>query len=430
MSKNEFLKQIEVKNHCTQDWDEMTGNDEVRFCGHCSLNVNNLSAMTRKQALKIVRTSKGRICVRYVQNPVDKTPVFADRLYQITRRAGIAAGVLGASLSLSTLTYAQGGAMIERRTGSETETSQSEKTDDVKIENTTANISGTVADPHGAVIPGIVVTLSAKDSSFSSTTVSSEIGFYEFKNIPSGNFSLRAEGVSGFKSFSKNISVSENTDSTQNIQMEVDGETVVLMGVVAFTEFSNPLHTAVYAEDSELVTELIARGENVNAKDESHSNITPLFLAVGDGTTKIAETLLNFGAEVNARDDENQTPLMRLDDDASAELVRLLIKYGAKINLTDKQGNTALIVAAEDAKPEVLQELINNGADVNAQNNEGETALMRAAYDDDLEKVKILLLAGAKVNLKNKQGETARDQTSDEEIQKILESYGAVKSEN
>ena len=64
--------------------------------------------MTRKQALKIVRESSGRICVRYIQNPVDKTPVFADRLYQITRRAGIAAGVLGASLSFSSLTYAQG----------------------------------------------------------------------------------------------------------------------------------------------------------------------------------------------------------------------------------------------------------------------------------------------------------------------------------
>jgi uncharacterized protein (DUF342 family) len=115
MSKRSLIDSIEVKNPCSKDWDKMSGNERVRFCSHCDLHVNNISALTRKQAMRMVRESKGRICVRYVVNPVDNKPVFAGKLYQITRRAGIAAGVLGASLSLSALTYAQGKPVLNKK---------------------------------------------------------------------------------------------------------------------------------------------------------------------------------------------------------------------------------------------------------------------------------------------------------------------------
>lgn len=422
MSKNEILKQIEVKDHCTKDWDEMTGNAEVRFCGHCSLHVNNLSAMTRKQALKLVRESDGRLCVRYIQNPIDKTPVFADRIYQISRRAKIAAGILGASLSLSALTYAQGG-MSVRRINEDVKVSQPGKTDENKTENPSASISGTITDSAGAVIPGIVVSLASADNSFTATAVSNEDGFYEFKNVPAGNFKLNAAGVNGFRSFSEeNISVGQNSAIKQDIQMEVG----MVMGGFAIAQSYNALSQAVADGDLNLVTELIAKGADVNEKEGNSSDVTPIFLAVGDGNLEIAETLLNFGAKVNVRDEERRTPLMNLDEDASAELVRLLVKHGAKVNLTDEEGNTALINSVEYAKPEVLQELISNGARVNVQNKEGETALTMAAYEDNLEKVRILLLAGADVNLKNEDGESAWDLTDSDEMKKLLESYGAA----
>ena len=161
MSKNEFLKKIEVKNHCSEEWNGMSGNNEIRFCGHCSLHVNNLSAMTRKQALKLVRDSGGKLCVRYVPNPIDKTPVFAGRLYQISRRAGIAAGILGASISLSTLTYAQ---EFPPQIVNNEEISQPEKPDEDKTENTTESISATITDTAGAVVSGIVISITLSNN--------------------------------------------------------------------------------------------------------------------------------------------------------------------------------------------------------------------------------------------------------------------------
>ncbi|HSK70508.1 MAG TPA: ankyrin repeat domain-containing protein [Pyrinomonadaceae bacterium] len=442
MSKNNLLEQIEVKNPCSQDWDEMKGNDEVRFCGHCNLNVNNLSAMTRRKALKIVRRSQGRICVRYVQNPVDKTPVFADRLYQITRRAGIAAGVLGASLSLSTLTYAQGETVLIRRAAEpKTEVSQTdspEKKD--KTKSVLASISGTVRDADRAFAPNVIVTLFNLKTNESRMANSDAEGFYEFRDLAPGIYKLVTAGEKGNAEVS-HIEIIESSDNRQDLLLmplilaEVtvaapEELNIVSGGAMFDISYNNPLSKAVINADAEEVRNLIYKGEDVNGKEKDSNAKTPLFLAIENGNVEIAEILLSFGAKVNARDKSKQTPLMQLFDDTPAELARLLIRYGAKINVTDEDGNTPLILAAEDASAEILQILIDYGADVNAKNKEGQTALLRAAFEDNLEKVKVLVLAGADVNAKDKDGKSALDLTDDEEIKEFLVSRGAVVEED
>jgi hypothetical protein len=43
----------------------MTGDERVRFCKQCSLNVYNLSSMTRREAEALIANTEGRLCVRY-----------------------------------------------------------------------------------------------------------------------------------------------------------------------------------------------------------------------------------------------------------------------------------------------------------------------------------------------------------------------------
>src|SRR5215204_736151 len=108
MKKSGFIDSVRVQSPCTEDWNEMTGNDQVRFCSHCSKNVNDLSTMTRKEVRKLVLASGGKLCVRYVQHPRTGSPVFADQFVQIARRASrLAVGVVSASITMSTLAYAQ-----------------------------------------------------------------------------------------------------------------------------------------------------------------------------------------------------------------------------------------------------------------------------------------------------------------------------------
>ena len=425
MSKKSLIDAIEVKTPCAENWNEMRGNEKIRFCAHCNFEVNNISALTRKQAMRLVRASSGRICVRYVKNPVTRKPVFADKFYQITSRAGLAAGVLGASLSLSTLTYGQGEDGDKIPSFATTETSAEKPSNDQKTEGKTAAVSGTITDPNGAVVPNVPVTLTSLTDNQSRTVTSNDEGVYIFEYVAPGYYKLRAEGVAGFDSKEiASVTVSEGSN-VSDISLDVNMETSVVGGMM-IADYENALARAVSGDDIEEVKNLIGKGENVNGKDDNYGGITPIFIAVENGSEDTAQTLLSFGAKVNARDANRQTPLMRLDEDASAELVRTLIKYGAKINLTDAQGNTALILAAHSAKAEVLQTLLDHGAQVNRQNKQGQTALMNAAEADHLESVRALIMAGADVNLKNKEGQTAWDLTTSDEIETLLESHGAI----
>jgi hypothetical protein len=442
MSKNgsqrNFIDSVEVKDPCSENWEEMTGNDKVRFCSHCSKDVNNLSEMTRKEARRLVRASGGNLCIRYIPHPVTRRPMFAEQLLQITRRTPrLTAGVMSASLSLSTMAYAQDssalpdpGIVAERQL------------DEVQTEDTAAarptRLRGTVTDPAGAVIPNAKVTITSVEAGASLATTTNDGGEYEFMEVKPGRYMIETESP-GFSNNIREVTIAERTDTVADASMQIGFEISVdvtmdvpsfesgMGGVVVSVSYSTPLASAVADEDVDRVRELIAQGENVNGKDEAYDDITPLFVAVETGDLEIVQLLLDAGAKVNARSSNKRTPLMQIDSDATPELVDLLVRNGAKLNLTDKENNTALIAAINNWAPAAaVQALIRAGSDARVANKSGRTALMEAAERDDLDIVKLLVEVGADVNAKDDEGETAYDMTGDEEIEQYLIGHGAI----
>lgn len=66
MSKHMLpLDKIKVAAPCSAEWRFMYGDDRVRFCGQCSKNVYNLSALSREEAEDLIRRMEGHLCVRY-----------------------------------------------------------------------------------------------------------------------------------------------------------------------------------------------------------------------------------------------------------------------------------------------------------------------------------------------------------------------------
>ena len=59
------LDHVKVAAPCPAEWDSMTGSECVRFCSLCSLNVYNLSGMTRTEAETLLIRTEGRLCVRF-----------------------------------------------------------------------------------------------------------------------------------------------------------------------------------------------------------------------------------------------------------------------------------------------------------------------------------------------------------------------------
>src|SRR5436190_12277227 len=100
MSTNDkLLRRVSIASPCSQSWEEMTGNDQVRFCSHCDLNVTDLSQMTRVKASKLVQKSKGRLCLRIHTDVLGEiiTRPSVQKLHAISRRASrFAAGAFTA----------------------------------------------------------------------------------------------------------------------------------------------------------------------------------------------------------------------------------------------------------------------------------------------------------------------------------------------
>lgn len=71
MHADKILDRAIIETPCPTSWDQMKGNDSVRFCGMCSLNVYNISAMTDKEAEAILaRGASGeRVCARLYRRP-------------------------------------------------------------------------------------------------------------------------------------------------------------------------------------------------------------------------------------------------------------------------------------------------------------------------------------------------------------------------
>jgi hypothetical protein len=100
-----MLESLRIATPCSADWNEMAGDERVRFCGKCEKNVYNLSAMTREAGEALVREKEGRMCVRMYQR-TDGTVLTADCPVGVRRerlRARIWARVSGMAASAALL---------------------------------------------------------------------------------------------------------------------------------------------------------------------------------------------------------------------------------------------------------------------------------------------------------------------------------------
>src|SRR4029453_10818840 len=66
----------------------------------------------------------------------------------------------------------------------------------------TAQISGTVKDSTGAVLPGVEVTATQTDTGLTRNVVTNETGLYSMPNLPVGPYKLEAS-LPGFSTFAQ-----------------------------------------------------------------------------------------------------------------------------------------------------------------------------------------------------------------------------------
>lgn len=89
-------------------------------------------------------------------------------------------------------------------------------------------VSGVVADPNGAVVPGATVTLTNAETSVARTTTTNEEGFYRFDAVDLGTYSVSI-AATGFTTITKtDVVVNANQTSTVDAQLAVGGQEITV----------------------------------------------------------------------------------------------------------------------------------------------------------------------------------------------------------
>lgn len=440
MSKSvRSLDRITVASPCDADWELMIGNDQVRFCEHCHLHVTNLSSMTRREAMRFVERSRGRLCVRYVEraNGEVLTKQLPQKLYGIGRRASrLAAGAFSATLSVAS-------AAAQARTADHQLTGRLLPVPAAAAPATQgASVSGVIKDPNGAVIPGATVSLINPKDNTLFVFVTSDDGAYNFSLLDAGpyNLSVNAPGFSVMEKKDLNLAAAPSqtvdVDLTLPIliaEVEVIANPVIfessIQGSIGIREPSDPLVKAAFKNDLSAVKQLVAVTDDVNRWDQ-FTNTNALSYAIEHHNLEMVDLLLAVGAGINISNKYGKTPLMFLNADATVELVHRLLGAGAGVNAHDESEVTVLHQAARACGVAVVRELIANGARIDTKDDHGNTVLMSAAVNDDAGVVKLLVTAGANVSAKNESGECALSiaaQTgSSQSLKAIIDAGGAL----
>ncbi len=99
-------------------------------------------------------------------------------------------------------------------------------------QSNTGQISGRVTDTSGAVLPGVVITLTGGSLLESQTTVTADTGSFQFVGLLPGTYTMRYE-LSGFRTvLRETVPVQVGSNTTANAQLEVSAleETVTVSG--------------------------------------------------------------------------------------------------------------------------------------------------------------------------------------------------------
>lgn len=71
------LDHLRIANPCSASWSSMTGNERARFCGDCRKHVYNLAELTRQEAVELIQSNQGKVCMR-IHRRADGTVLVGD----------------------------------------------------------------------------------------------------------------------------------------------------------------------------------------------------------------------------------------------------------------------------------------------------------------------------------------------------------------
>jgi ankyrin repeat protein len=113
------------------------------------------------------------------------------------------------------------------------------------------------------------------------------------------------------------------------------------VGLDGFT----PLQLACFFGHEEIALWLINQGAKVNIVSQNRQRISPIHAAAASGNLTILRSLLEHGADANARQQNDFTALHTAADSGDLSMIQLVLEHGAQTEAVTEDGRTPLDLA-------------------------------------------------------------------------------------
>ena len=222
----------------------MTGDNRVRFCGECNLNVYNFAELTLTQAEQLLRTSEGRVCGRLYRR-TDGTLITKDcpvGLRAVRRRvAKIATAAFATVISLGSAAFGQKQSDNDKACKQQVAITTKLERDS----SSRAKLTGTLLDPMGAVIAGAEIKLINQQTKETESLRSNDEGQFSKGALAPGVYEVFVKQP-GFKDLKFKLKIGAGETVVINATLLVNGETT--MGIIAGDPFP-PSGTTIITGD-------------------------------------------------------------------------------------------------------------------------------------------------------------------------------------
>lgn len=229
MTSKDQIDRLRIATPCPATWQQMKGDERVRFCQLCSLHVYNIAELTAREAKSLIANTEGRICARLYRRS-DGTVITKDcpvGLRAMRRRVARIAGA-----AFATILSLFGGAFGQKANDDKSCRQQ------VRISRTLSDslrdygvVKGTILDPAYGAVPNAGVTLVDIKSKIAREMKSGDTGHFEFSRVIPGVYELTVR-TAGFKYLVvKKLNLAAKETANLDAILLLD-ETTVTVGIV------------------------------------------------------------------------------------------------------------------------------------------------------------------------------------------------------